>query len=93
MRVPIHSEGIDGLRAAFERLRWGSRREEIAGPAAEGDEKAAGATAPLEGNDVAGLEAFFFDETAPALGEHVALAAVPVRIAEPPCFVVAVLEF
>jgi len=61
--------------------------EQRAGPAAEGDEKAAGAGAPLEGNDVASLESFVLDEAAPALGEHVALAAAPVRIAKPPYLV------
>ena len=45
-----------------------------------------------EDDGVAGSEALLPDEAAPALGEHVALAAVPVRVPEPPHLALAVLK-
>jgi hypothetical protein len=45
-----------------------------------------------EDDGVPGSEALLPDEAAPALGEHVALAAVPVGVAEPPHLALPVLE-
>ncbi|EYU18081.1 hypothetical protein MIMGU_mgv1a014711mg [Erythranthe guttata] len=57
------------------------------------DEEAAAVDAVAgEDDDISGVEAFLLDEAAPALGEDVALAAVPVRVPEPPRFPDLVLE-
>uniref|UniRef100_A0A8R7VCU1 Uncharacterized protein n=1 Tax=Triticum urartu TaxID=4572 RepID=A0A8R7VCU1_TRIUA len=45
-----------------------------------------------EGDGVPGVEALLLDEAAPALGHDVALAAVPVGVAEAPRLAGAVLE-
>lgn len=41
-------------------------------------------TLSLKENDIAWVEMFVFDESAPSFSQHVALAAVPVRVSEPP---------
>lgn len=41
-------------------------------------------TVALEENDVARVELFVFDESAPSFSQHIALTAVPVRVSEPP---------
>lgn len=48
--------------------------------------------AALERDNVAGIELLLLNETAPPLGHHVALAAVPVGVPEPPRLAVPVLE-
>ena len=45
-----------------------------------------------EGDGISGVEALFFDETAPTFGHDVALAAGPVGVAEPPLLSGVVLE-
>lgn len=71
--------------------RLGGGGMEVAAP--PGDIKAVGVgTVAEEGNDVAGVEAFVFDVTAPAFGQHVALAAVPIRVTEAPVLAGFVLE-
>jgi hypothetical protein len=47
---------------------------------------------PVEGHSVTGSDALLPDEASPTLGEHVALAAVPVRVPEPPHLPLAILE-
>ena len=81
-------------------LRWCRHRRPVGG----GDRRRLGLLAVDEelllravrgvGEDdgVPGSEALLPDEAAPALGEHVALAAVPVRVPEPPHLALAVLE-
>lgn len=56
------------------------------------EEALAVVSAPLEQNDVAGVEALFLHVAAPPFGQDVALAAVPVRVAEPPALAGLVLE-
>lgn len=46
----------------------------------------------LEQNDVAGVEALLLDVAAPAFGENVALATVPIGVAESPALAGLVLE-
>jgi hypothetical protein len=50
------------------------------------------AEAALEGHDISGIELLLLDEAAPAFGHDVALAAVPVRVAESPGLSISVLE-
>lgn len=49
-------------------------------------------TVALEQNDVAGVKTLVLHVTAPPLGENIALAAVPVRVTEPPALPRLVLE-
>nr|GLL43453.1 ap2 erf and b3 domain-containing transcription factor rav1-like protein [Ipomoea trifida] len=46
----------------------------------------------VETHNVSGFQALLLHEPAPPLGQHVALAAIPVRVPEPPYFPVGVLE-
>nr|AWJ58407.1 ap2 erf and b3 domain-containing transcription factor rav1-like protein [Elaeis guineensis] len=46
----------------------------------------------LEGDDIPSLESLLFHKPAPTLGEDVALATVPVRVAEPPHLTARILE-
>ncbi|KAL4578277.1 hypothetical protein LXL04_014398 [Taraxacum kok-saghyz] len=46
----------------------------------------------LKQNDIAGIQTFFFHETAPSFGQHVALTTVPIGVAEPPRLPGLVLE-
>jgi len=61
--------------------------------AGAGDEEAlrVGAVS-VEQNDVACVEAFVFDVTAPAFGQNVTLATVPIRVTEAPALPRLVLE-
>lgn len=62
-------------------------------PAPPPDEEALRVDAvTLEQNDVARVKALVLDVAAPPFGEHVALAAVPVRVAEAPTLPRLVLE-
>jgi len=69
------------------------RRRLAVSPAPPSDKEAVsiGAVA-LKQDDVAGVEALVLDVAAPPFGEHVALAAVPVGVAEPPALTRLVLE-
>ncbi|CAN6352936.1 unnamed protein product, partial [Urochloa humidicola] len=82
-------------RGAHGRRRCRRRRRALAAAPAADEEAVAGTQAsahPLEAHDVAGVEALLLHVPAPALGEHVALAAGPVRIPEPPRLAGLVLE-
>lgn len=48
--------------------------------------------AALEGNNVAGVKLLLFNKTAPTFCHHIALAAIPVRVPEPPQLAVPVLK-
>jgi hypothetical protein len=74
--------------------RWRRLRALAASPVADQEAvcDAEAAANPLEAHDVAGVEALLLDVPAPALGEHVALAAGPVRVPEPPRLAGLVLE-
>ena len=48
--------------------------------------------ATLEGDNVTGIQLLLLHETAPPLSHHIALAAVPVGIPEPPHLPIPVLE-
>lgn len=85
----------EGLREEEERVGEVVERARGVGAAAPVDEEAVLggiADATLEGDDVAGVELLVLDETAPAFGHDVALAAVPVGVTEAPGFSVTVLE-
>lgn len=88
------------------RIRWVRRVEGSGGSgganvsgdrvglaAAAGDEEALreGAVS-VEQNDVASVEAFVFDVTAPSFGQNVTLATVPIRVTEAPTLPGLVLE-
>lgn len=47
---------------------------------------------PFEQNYIPRVQPFLFHETAPALGQYVALAAVPIRVSKPPRLARLVLE-
>jgi hypothetical protein len=87
--VQRRCRGAHGWR---RRRRWCCAL--AAAPAADeeavADTKAA--AHPLEAHDVTGIEALLFHVPAPALCEHVALAAGPVRVPEPPRLAGLVLE-
>lgn len=46
----------------------------------------------LEGHNVTGIKLLLLHKTAPPFGHHIALAAVPIRISEPPHLPIPVLE-
>ena len=46
----------------------------------------------LEGNNVTRIKLLLFDKTAPTFGHHIALAAVPIGVPEPPQLTIPVLK-
>ena len=84
-----------GCRSAHGQWRCRCGCRALAPTPAADEEAVTGAEATahaLEAHDVAGVEALLLDVAAPPLGEHVALAAGPVRVPEPPRLAGLVLE-
>ena len=84
--------GCRGAHGRRRRRRWccALATAPAADEEAVTDTKAA--AHPLEAHDVTGVEALLLHVPAPALCEHVALAAGPVRVPEPPRLAGLVLE-
>lgn len=66
------------------RRRRGLRRGRRRAPLPPNEQPIPIAAVAFKNDDVAGVKALLFDEAAPALSEHVALATIPVRVTEAP---------
>lgn len=92
IRVRRIEERAWGCGPCFESNIGGGGGGVVAAAAAV-DEEAVGVGAVAEKeNDVASIEALVLDVTAPAFGQNVALATIPVRVTEPPALSALVLE-